>query len=133
MKYFITEYKSNKNTFSSGFYASNENEAEQFCIQRGINEIITGTTDSFEGFTNEIFKNLESKELLHLVTFCSWIYIKLFPNSLDFVMSDTGVLHELIHFQSNIELLTDKTELEKRIKHIVKNVYRFPNDHSILK
>lgn len=127
-KRFSTIYPVDGISFSSGFYAKNYEEAEKLCIKRGIGENLEGfqtpTYFEFQKLPTDIF------DLIHMVTFCSWIGIKSGKYTVDEILSDTGILHDLIHQASEIETLNKEEELSIKIEELFRFVFNFPDNHS---
>lgn len=127
-KRYSTIYPIDGDNFLSEFYAKNDKDAEKLCTKRGIGEKIGGFQTKgyfeFEKLPSDIF------DLIHMVTFCSWIGIKSGKYTVDEILSDTGILHDLIHQASEIETLNKEEELNIKIEELFRFVFNFPDNHS---
>ncbi len=111
MKKYITEYKVDNEKYSSHIYSKSFKEAEKIAEKRNIGEkvmgISSGTKDGYgriipEELKNPDFRNLSDydfiKQLPDIIhTACFLGFISSHGNNPIDVLSDEGVLHNLIH------------------------------------
>lgn len=99
MNLYTTTYKQGFKQFSSHIYANSFEEAELLSRNRNIGEVVEGRTD-FE--SKECLINLQDlQDLIHYTCFLSFIASSANLISINDVLGDLGVLHELIHFSKN--------------------------------
>jgi len=103
----ITTYQINGATYSSYILGDNMCRIREIARQRGLNEVIESKIMDIKPIPD--YQNLSDKEFLkmlpeiiHTVSFLSFIAMKSKTISVEDVLSDEGVLHELTHLNANL-------------------------------
>lgn len=113
MKKFLTSYKQGSGKYGSHIYAKSYKQAEQIAMDRNIGEkvvgVSSGAVDGYnrkvpEDISNPDFKDLSDFEFLHALPqilhsacFLSFIAVSSNQSTLQSLIGDEGVIHELIH------------------------------------
>jgi hypothetical protein len=121
---FLSTYRLGEQEFSNQFFSRSWEEASLFC-RTSIDEKVVGCLDEFSLFSDLIFEDLTSDELLHLVCFASWLNLKSGYCSIDDILSDCGVLHELIHYRSDEINISPVSELRHKVKTLVQLAFNY--------
>ena len=109
-KIFLTQYWIGSEFFASEIIANNKANAIASIKERSIGEVIIGTSGEIKQVEVSTIE-----ELLHYCCFVSFIALKSKKATVEQILGDRGVLHELIHILSGIS--DDKTT-----KDIVKKI-----------
>lgn len=108
---YLTEYKLENESYSFFVTANSLKEAEEIINIRNIGEKIVGELEN-----SPIPKTLNSLELLHYVSFLSFIALKSGKLTIEEVLGDRGVLHELIHIISGTSDEITTNNIHKQIQ-----------------
>lgn len=92
MRRFVTEYPNTGKMYASHVYADSYAHAQQLCWKRNISEVIVGHIEE-----PERKKELTEAEVLHESCFLSYICLKAGLITLEEVLGDGGIVHELSH------------------------------------
>ena len=112
MKHYLTEYRLENESYSFYVNAHTIEEAQSIINDRNIGEEICGEIEN-----PPIPQTLNSLQLLHYVCFASFMALKANKLTIEEVLGDRGVLHEVIH-------IIDGTYDEKTINNIDERIQK---------
>ena len=116
-KYYVAEYLIGNNTYMSYIYAKNWKDAEEIAERRNIGETIQGTSE-----VSQRVEVTNFDDLIHYVTFVGYVGCKSGTVTIDQLMGDKGVAHEILHYRAG-EL--SKEELTVKLNWLFDNVEGF--------
>ena len=129
-KSFITRYGVNNNSYAGFVFAKDEKEALEILLTRRTKETIIGEGYDKIGLKRKsnasdahILKNLPS--IIHQYCWLSWIALKSEMISIDEVLGDEGVMHELIHLLDPDSEIQTKEDIRK-VKKLLKKIEDLP-------
>lgn len=113
---FSTEYYSHTGIKYSGHIVANSFEdAQQKCLSRNTGEVVLGRSK----IVLEKISLSNHAQVLHSLSFASWIKLKSSPESVDELYGDDGLVHEYIH---RIDFGQSFWGLKKRINELFKSI-----------
>lgn len=107
---FITQYPVHGNMYGSHVYAGSWKEAQELCWKRNIGEIIVGKTGYHKKDSEPSYHGM-----LHESCFLSYICLKANLLSVEEVLSDEGIVHELSHIIDNNKNTCTVDKLKARV------------------
>ena len=103
----LTTYKLGETAYTSYILGKNLQEIQGIANKRGLGEVIESqimpveVMPTYHNLTDEeILKRLP--EIIHTISFLSFIALKARTISIDEVLGDEGVLHELTHLNADL-------------------------------
>jgi len=121
MKYFSAIYEQGATRYSSFIYAQDKEAAVKMVKQRNIGEQILGEHVEDKDFTPHPLPSAQYvlRELIqcvHTLTYYSWIASKAgVIDPADDVLSDKGVLHEILHEMQHPEVYGFRENIRERL------------------
>ena len=96
MKRFITEYYQEGERYASYVFAYSYEDAFKLCNERNIGELIIGEANCSSGTPSSNVEDLV--EILHEACFLSYLALKAGRVSIDEILGDKGIVHEIAHY-----------------------------------
>jgi len=124
----LTSYKVGKNLFSSYVVGNNDSEIYEKIVSRGLDEKIESSLIEVETIPDystlsDLEFIMDLPQIIHTTCFMSLIALKANKISIDEVLGDEGILHELIHINSkSIPISKPKIREIKRGFNMLRNV-----------
>jgi len=109
MRQFLTEYMQDGTKFGSHVFARSYKGAEKICIARNIGEKVLGVLPEPDLDVNPSENPMQS---LHEACFLSYLALKAGTLSIDEVLGDKGILHEMTHVLHFSETKVDPAVFE---------------------
>jgi hypothetical protein len=126
MRFYSTQYRlqdpsdSNKRVlYNSSIYASNYRTACKLASMRGIHEFVIGTVGSQDfdpcPLPSTFYQNRKMMDCLHTLTFYSFIGTTSGVIKSAVMLSDVGLLHEIMHEMHHPEFYSFRVEILNRL------------------
>ena len=114
VKKYLTQYVVDEQCYSFFVIAKDEATAKKIITARGLNEEIIGSAE----LNDDLIDFSRNIDLLHLVIFLGYVAIKSNQLSVDEVLSDRGVIHEIIHCLGGDADERAYSEINDKIKYL---------------